>query len=152
MTIFELGALGEFTAAFLLLVSLVYVGLQIKQNTKVARADMTKDLFLASRSAIMEIAGNPELNGLYTEIREFDNPELTRRYTFYASFFRLYELQFNLHGQGLLDENIAQSYTLIVRMFTKTRYFDEYWAIGRQEFQNDFVDYIEEQKAIAPIT
>ena len=32
MTIFELGALGEFIGAILLFVSLIYVGLQIKQN------------------------------------------------------------------------------------------------------------------------
>ena len=37
MTIFELGALGEFVGAILLFTSLIYVGLQIKQNTSVTR-------------------------------------------------------------------------------------------------------------------
>ena len=38
MTIFELGALGEFVGAILLFGSLVFVGLQIRQNTKATRA------------------------------------------------------------------------------------------------------------------
>ena len=38
MTIFELGALGEFAGAILLFGSLVFVGLQIRQNTKATRA------------------------------------------------------------------------------------------------------------------
>ncbi len=33
MTIFELGAIGEFTGAILLFLSLIYVGIQIRQNT-----------------------------------------------------------------------------------------------------------------------
>ena len=33
MTIFELGAVGEFVGAILLFLSLIYVGVQIKQNT-----------------------------------------------------------------------------------------------------------------------
>ena len=37
MTIFELGALGEFVGAALLFISLIYVGLQIKQNTSATR-------------------------------------------------------------------------------------------------------------------
>jgi len=37
MTIFELGAIGEFTGAILLFLSLIYVGIQIGQNTRAIR-------------------------------------------------------------------------------------------------------------------
>ncbi len=54
MTLFELGALGEFVGAVLLVFSLVYVGLQIRQNTAVAkaqiyqaRADSAQQFFLS---------------------------------------------------------------------------------------------------------
>ena len=52
----ELGSLGEFIAAIATLITLVYLAFQIRQNTKISRAKLTKDLFLASRSALLEIA------------------------------------------------------------------------------------------------
>jgi hypothetical protein len=40
LTIFALGALGEFIGAVLLVISLIYVALQIKRNTEVTRAQI----------------------------------------------------------------------------------------------------------------
>ena len=40
MTIFELGALGEFVGAMLLFASIVFVGFQIKQNTNATKAQI----------------------------------------------------------------------------------------------------------------
>ena len=50
---------------------------------------------------------------------------------------------------GLLDENIAQSYMLVIRMFTKTKYFDEFRAVAQNEFHKDFASYVVEQGSIA---
>ena len=68
---------------------------------------------------------------------------------FYQSFFRLYELQFNLKNQGLLDDDIARSYALIIQMWAKTIFFDEYWSRHRGEFNESFADYVDAQLEIA---
>ncbi len=141
-----IGAIGEIIGALAVVATLFYLAFQIRQNTKVTRADMTKDLLLASRSAILEISSNPLLTKTYTQIRDFDDPDITSRYTFYASFFRLYELQFSLSGQGFLDENIIQSYKLIIKMFVATKYFEEYWVVAQHEFHEDFANYVNEQR------
>ena len=112
--------IAEIVGAAGVIASLIYLAIQIRQSTKVSRAEMTKDLYLASREAIMGIASNDALAKISTEIREFENEELMRRNMFYQSFFRLYELQFNLKNQGLLDDDIARSYALIIRMWSKT--------------------------------
>ena len=70
-------------------------------------------------------------------------------HTFHQSFFRLYELQFNLSAQGLLDDKIAESYMLVIRMFAATEHFDEYWRIAQSEFHDDFAKYVNEQREIA---
>ena len=38
MSILELGALGEFIGAIAVVISLVFVGLQVRQNTKMVKA------------------------------------------------------------------------------------------------------------------
>ena len=140
-----IATIAEIVGAAGVIASLIYLAIQIRQSTKVARAETTKDLYLASRSAILEIAANEDLAKIWTDIREFENIDVARRYAFYQSFFRLYELQFNLASQGLLDKDIAQSYMLIIRMFGATPYFPDYWKKARGEFNDTFAAYVDEQ-------
>ena len=138
-------AIAEVVGASGVIASLVYLSIQIRQSTKVSRAEMTKDLYLASRTAIMDIASNESLARISAEIRQFESTELMRRNMFYQSFFRLYELQYNLKSQGLLDDDIARSYALIIQMWAKTIYFEDYWNRHRGEFNEAFADYVDEQ-------
>jgi hypothetical protein len=144
-----IGAIGEIVGAFAVVVTLVYLAQQVRHNTRMARAEMTKDLYLASRTAIMDIAAHDRLAEIWADIRPFEDEAAARRHTFYQSFFRLYELQFNLAKQGLLDAGIATSYVLVIRMFARTRHFDAYWAGARDEFHEQFASYVDEQIRIA---
>jgi len=136
---------AEIVGASGVIASLIYLAIQIRLSTKVSRAEITKDLYLASRTAIMDIASNEALAKISTDVRQFESVELMRRNMFYQSFFRLYELQYNLTNQGLLDEHIARSYALIIQMWAKTIYFDEYWNRHRGEFDEAFVAYVDGQ-------
>ena len=51
----------EIIGATGVIASLIYLSIQIKQSNKVARAEITKDLYLASRQAIMNIATDEHL-------------------------------------------------------------------------------------------
>jgi len=145
-----IGAIGEIVGAIAVVATLFYLARQVQQSTRMSRAEMTKDLYLASRSAILDLTSNDKLAEIWAEIREFDDADVARRYTFYQSFFRLYELQFNLSNQGLLDDSIARSYMLVIRMFTNTKHFEQYWSVARDEFHQDFVEYVDEQRRAAP--
>ncbi len=136
---------AEIIGASGVIASLIYLAIQIRLSTKVSRAEITKDLYLASRTAIMDIASNEALAKISTDVRQFESVELMRRNMFYQSFFRLYELQYNLANQGLLDEHIARSYALIIQMWAKTIYFDDYWNRHRGEFNEAFVAYVDGQ-------
>jgi hypothetical protein len=140
LTIQELGSLGEFVAAIATLVTLAYLAFQIRQNTRVARAQLSKDLFLTSRSALFEIAANEDLARIAARTSRVAGAkidpadiEAVRQAEFLNSFFRLYELHFNLSRQGLLEESIAESYEKVIRMFARTGAFAEWWEQARQE-------------------
>ena len=137
--------IAEIVGAAGVIASLIYLAIQIRQSTKVSRAEMTKDLYLASRTAILDIASNDALAKISTEIRQFESEDVMRRNMFYQSFFRLYELQYNLASQGLLDEDIARSYALIIQMWAKTVYFADYWKQHRSEFNESFAAYVDQQ-------
>ncbi len=139
------GTIAEIVGAIGVIASLLYLAVQIRQSTKVARAETTKDLYLASRDAILQIASNDALAKIWTNIRNFESEEIARQYAFYQSFFRLYELQYHLAEQDLLDSDIAESYTLIIRMFARTDFFSTYWSKARGEFNVKFANYVDQQ-------
>ena len=139
------GTIAEIVGAGGVIASLIYLAIQIRLSTKVSRAEITKDLYLASRTAIMDIASNEELAKIATDIRQFESVELMRRNMFYQSFFRLYELQYNLAQRDLLDEDIARSYALIIQMWAKTIFFADYWNKHRGEFNEAFAAYVDKQ-------
>jgi hypothetical protein len=146
VTIQELGSIGEFVAAMATLATLAYLAYQIRQSTKVARAELTKDLFLASRSALLEIAGSETLAKFAAETTSppVGEVEAIRRYQFVNSFFRLYELYFNLSQQGLLDKSIGESYEKVIRLFVRSEMFSAWWEEARRiEYQGDFAAHID---------
>lgn len=145
MTLQELGNIGEFVAALATLATLAYLAYQIRQSTKVARAELTKDLFLASRSALLEIAGSETLAKFAAETSQpAGDLEAIRRYQFINSFFRLYELYFNLSQQGLLDKSIGDSYEKAIRLFVRSETFSAWWEEARKiEYQGDFAAHID---------
>ena len=123
-----IGAVGEILGAIAVVATLFYLASQVRQQTAVARAETTKDLYLASRTAIMEIATHEELAKLWSEVLGFPDTERSRRWAFFQSFFWLYELQYNFAHQGLLDEDIADSYDRIIQVFGNSPHFNEYWT------------------------
>ena len=105
---------------------------------------MTKDLFLATRTATLEVAANPELGQIMAEIRG-NEVGLQRQDMFYQSFFRLYEIVVTLYNQGFVDSGIYESYVATIRMFCGTEPFEEYWTRNRHMFQEEFRDFVETQ-------
>jgi hypothetical protein len=145
VTIQELGSIGEFVAAIATLVTLAYLAFQIRQSTRVARAELTKDLFLASRTALLEIAGNESLARIAApNLAGEQEIEAFRAYQLTNSFFRLYELYFNLAQKDLLDESIGASYEKVIRLFVKSESFPAWWQEAREaEYQGAFVTHID---------
>ena len=139
-----IGAVGEILGAIAVVVTLVYLAIQVRHSTAQARAGMTKDLFLATRSATLEIAANPILGQIMAEIRG-NEIDLQRQDMFYQSFFRLYEIVITLYNQGFVDKGIYESYVATIRMFCGTRPFEGYWDRNRQTFQGEFRDFVEAQ-------
>jgi hypothetical protein len=107
MTIQDLGSLGEFITALATLATLVYVAVQIRQNTRSGRASSfqasSNDIF----NIIDQLALDPELNRIYfAGTRDYASlsPEDRRRFGSYMSSLigRWENLVFQ-GEQGMLD-------------------------------------------------
>jgi len=109
MTLQDLGSLGEFVAAIATVVTLVYLAVQIRQNTRSIRASSfqasTRDTF----EIIDHIALDPELNRIYfagtRDYRSLCQEDRRRFGSYMMSLLGRWEnLEFQCE-QGVLDRS-----------------------------------------------
>ncbi len=109
VTLQDLGSIGEFIAAIATLVTLVYLALQIRQNTRTVRTSTYQAVLDSSRSDTELLLAHPHLERIYRLGRR-DPTELTgeERPVFRMLLGQLllnYEIMFLQYQQGILDED-----------------------------------------------
>ena len=81
MTIAELGAIGEFVGAFGVIASLVYVGLQVRQNTRAVRSETRLGLANAMYQNHYDAALNSDMSRIiFTSVDDPDSLSESDRY------------------------------------------------------------------------
>jgi len=107
MTIHDLGSLGEFIAAIATLGTLVYLAIQIRQNTRFIRASSFQSSSRDTFDIIDRVALDPELNRVYfAGTRDYASmsPEDRRRFgTYMSSLVGRWENLVFQGEQGVLD-------------------------------------------------
>jgi len=77
MSIEQLGSLGEFIAAIAVLVSLIYVGYQVKQNTAELRQGAFRDVYQAYSNLRRSIITNPDILSLLNRVKSSPLDEIS---------------------------------------------------------------------------
>ena len=121
MTIFELGALGEFAGAILLFISVIYVGMQIKQNTNATRAQIHQSRSDQAQQFFLHISGSDQLMELSAKfsiessldpsvLDTFPPLELHRYRILQTSNKQRIDNMFYQYEHGFLDEEMYEEY------------------------------------------
>ena len=72
----EMSNIAEIVGAFAIVVSLVYVGVQITQNTKGIRAQSYYNVLSGKNALYRELAADGELFNIFSQARNYGCPEL----------------------------------------------------------------------------
>lgn len=109
MTLQDLGNIGEFVGAIAVVVSLIYLAIQIRQNTKTVRTSTYQAALDSARSDTELILSHPHLERIYRVGRR-DPTELTdeERPVFRMLLGQLllnYEILFLQHQHGVIDDD-----------------------------------------------
>ncbi len=147
----EWASFAEIISAIAVIISLLYVGYQINENTGEVRAANRQQLVSRAHSATIGIASSPELSGVIAKVA--DGAELTPlEHSQYAHAVRavLYDVQeaFLLHREGRLDEEYWKTRTaLILAYLAQTPARDVYLQDkSRGILHADFVKWLDREK------
>jgi hypothetical protein len=145
--------IGETLAALGVIASLVFVGLEIQQNTAVARAQTRQALTENLQEYIMTLASDPALFEAYqNRFRNGIQGTLDDRRAVYVMYARLRMVEnvFLQVQEGVVDESIFLSYGWSKQPAFMTPQFREFWPENRSRFNPEFVAAFEAEYDLAP--
>ena len=157
MTIQDWGAVGELIGGAAIIVSLIYVGVQIKQNTATWRAQSINQVNSQYGALMSQIALNSELATIYrvaTEGGELE-PDQATRYRAYLSAFFAYLEELHLlnkissHDLGDAQDPVEFMASTIVRLL-KSPVAVQWWIDdSRNLYLAEFCERVDEVTGIS---
>lgn len=147
MTLEELANLGEFVSSLAVLISLVYLAIQIKKSTETARTSTYQSIVSDFGAANQMLASSPELSGIYMEALEnYDSLEPKDRARISQMFymtFRYFENMFYQYRKGYLEEDVWTGWARLMVTYFHRPGFQAWWRLRRDVFSETFVHFLE---------
>ena len=151
MTLLEWGALGELIGGIAIIVSLIYIGLQIKQNAfalKLSTAHSTLEdladvyLFPAQNSEIADIF----FRGLQ-DINALEGVDRLRFYGYLHKFYRTFENTHYQFTRGALESESFKGITKQFLFITLMPGGQVYWQERKSWYSEEFQAYLDRELA-----
>ena len=152
LTIQDLGALGELLGSAAVLVTLIYLALQTRQNTMAIAAQIDATRLATQQTLNLLPVTSPELrqaesNDLLEAEVPLDQQLLRARWVaalLWMQWSRFYA------RRGLVPTwNETAMERVVAANFRRYRSYGEFWRRVKSSFHPEFVDWIEEQRANA---
>ena len=147
MTLDNLAALAEVIGAIAVVVSLVYVGYQVKQNTSAIRTQVHESVVghvLEAEGALLHNADLAEVIVKSNSAPESLTPvERLRAETYYTHEFVNWESAYLHHKQGFVADAVWKRWDLSHRPDNESPGYFDYWVNHRHWFESGFADHID---------
>ena len=140
--------IAEVTGGVAIIVSLIFVGIQFRENTRATRSAMASDSNSMTSSWYMELGNNPHTSGLfYRFLTDFDSLDQEEKFQMVMkihSVILLFQNSFYLAEEGTLDPRIRDTINEAVVVIKDTPGWHYYWENRRPLFFPEFQDFIDE--------
>ena len=148
MNIMELGAIGEFLSAILVMGSLVFVGLQIRRNTTATKAASHHAVTDSFNATNLVLAREPLLADLWRRGREdrasLDESERIQFDMLQLSVFRIFETIFYQSRAGTGERRLLVAEERGLRAaLTTFPGIQAWWRENPYSFDQEFRDYVD---------
>ena len=153
MTIMELGALGEFVGAIAVVVTLIYLAFQMRQNTNALKLNTARSVTEELQEMFSLLASSEKLSEIFVTAAggsPIQGVERTRYNTFMSNLVRVYENAFLQWRAGVIDPAHWEGMTRMMIDVTSMAGFDQYWQDRKHWVSDDFQEYMESAVVSAP--
>ena len=141
-----IGAIGEVIGAIAVVVSIVYLALQIRQSGRVARFTAHQTLS-ESLSSIMEpFYADPELKRIW-QLAEEDPAQMTpeQREQFGIVLYSIFGNFYNAYLLSEIDQSLSRRFVRLMDRFLVRKGVQGWWERQGKNFPADFCDLVNER-------
>lgn len=140
MTIQNWGAMSDIVAAVAVLITLIYLAVQIRQNTKTMRATSTREILFKLSDWHLQQVTNPQMmrkfkKSLKPEMPEFSNEQWSEMNSYCKTVFHIFEAQyvqsrFDIGTGDALEPHLKAAKTLVATLPVWRKFWEEETATG----------------------
>ena len=140
-----LGNLGDFIGAIAIVITLIYLVLQLRQNTHALHAQSRQGILAASQAEVLTMIENPDLIRILLKTDPL-SPEEAIKYSFWLSaIFRTREFAWLQYRDGVIDEPQWGTERLVLQRVLRRPLNRAWWvSVGRQLFVDEFVAFVDD--------
>ena len=153
MTIQDWGALGEMIGGLAIIVSLVYVGLQIKQNTKTTQVATSQAFTDLHGVIVMPVVCDKEFRDIYwrglSGLSNLQGNELAAFSAWTVHTFRTWESFYYQWQASAFDDHLWSGFQIQLRDLVGYPGIRETWKTRTHHFSEEFQELVEQLMASA---
>jgi hypothetical protein len=151
MSLEDLGNIGEFVAAVAVVVSLIYLALQIRQNTRSVASSTYQGIRHMVQEMELLLASDPELNRIWTigrrEPDSLDDEQWSRFSTLALTFYRTFENAYFERQKKVFDDQTYRPWEVFSLQLSAEPGLLRWWKRHSNLLTDEFQRYVERQRA-----
>ena len=149
MSVSELGSLGEFIGSIAVLITLIYLTLQIRQNTNAVQGSNEKQMTSETLDFVKQIVTDNELRDLWHRVatdQPMDADDRLRYLWLMAYWFTMCEGWYRLHQRGLVSEDAWKARLTDAIAYLQPPMVADWWDANAASLSKDFRLYVEKHR------
>src|SRR5262245_57752283 len=128
-----LGSLGDFVGAILIAVTLIYLAVQVRQNTRALRTQSRQAALSGSQSALIAAIEHPDIHLAIARGRSTLSPEENIKVFFWLlAVMRAAEFAWLQFRDGVIDDVQWKQELLVVQRILGEEINRAWWELARQ--------------------
>ena len=147
MTLQEWGSLGELIGGVAIIVSLIYVGVQVKDSAKATKSAAANDASVSMQSWYLKLGSNRQASDLWLDAMRSPEPlSMHDEFQFLMSMhavFLGFQNSYLLSKEGTLDPEIREALTFAIIAVKDLPGMDRYWRQRRGFLHSGFASYVD---------
>jgi hypothetical protein len=144
MTFTDLAGWSQLFSSLAVLVTLIYLAIEIRQNTEALHAQTRQALLSGSQTELFHMAERPEFLANLIRDDKLSQDEYGRLHAFLTALMRAREFSWLQHRKGIIDKDLWETEQgVIVINLTPVR-GKRWWAeVGRHLYNSAFVAFVD---------
>lgn len=142
-----LASLGEFIGGFAVVISLVYVAIQVRQNANATRTENYARILDRFSAAQARLSQDPELEELFSrgmaDVSQLSPNERSRFSWLWYEAFGVMEFLFHAEQDGTIPAGVWDRWSMTLRSWLAGPGVQSWWHAHPTPFSRDFTEYVD---------